>query len=225
MGESAEILAEVLEFEKDLSLQIERLGHYASLATSGDSSNAENLSRESIFENLLTLIGEATAFIAPEIQALDDDAFESYLADPALADGVISLRKLRRFKPHTLTANEERLLALGQSALRGHGETFSQLTNVDMKFGVVADEKGVERELTQSSFSSFLVKRDPEVRRNAPSTSFTRNLTLISLRWRPPSRIRLRRMCSMPGRGITRARGRRRYFHDDMPVSVYDNLI
>src|SRR5690606_31987032 len=70
-------------------------------------------------------------------------------------------------KPHTLSAQEERLLALGSSALRGHSETFSQLTNVDMKFGRVRDDSGAERELTQSSFSSFLQQRDPSVRREA----------------------------------------------------------
>ena len=66
-----------------------------------------------------------------------------------------------------MSANEERLLAPGSSAIRGHQETFSQLTNVDMKFGFVRDGSGDERELTQSSFSSFLQQRDPEVRRNA----------------------------------------------------------
>ncbi len=77
------------------------------------------------------------------------------------------LRKRRRLKPHTLSTAEERLLALGSSALGGHRETFSQLTNVDMKFGKIVDEKGVERELSQSSYSSFMVKRDPELRKRA----------------------------------------------------------
>ena len=165
--ESPLTLREVLECEKELSLQIERLGHYASLATSGDSSNAENLSCEAQFENLLTRIGEATAYLAPEIQALEDGVFETFLKAPELAEWVIALRKQRRFKPHTLTANEERLLALSSSSLHGHGETFSQLTNVDMKFGVIVDEKGVERELSPSSFSSYLNKRDGDLRRRA----------------------------------------------------------
>ena len=106
VGESVATLRAVLEFERELSLQIERLGHYASLLTSGDSSNAEHLAREAQFENLMTLIGEAVAFVAPEIQALDDSAFDTFLKDPALAEWVIALRKQRRFKPHTLTANE-----------------------------------------------------------------------------------------------------------------------
>ena len=222
--ESVATLRAVLEFERELSLQIERLGHYASLLTSGDSSNAEHLGREAQFENLMTLIGEATAFVAPEIQALDDATFESYLADESLAEWRIALRKQRRFKPHTLTANEERLLALGSSALRGHGETFSQLTNVDMTFGVLTDEKGAERELTQSSFSSFLVKRDGEVRRRAfkqfyaefDAHKFTVASTLANSVKADVFHARARNYPSARDAAL---------FSDDMPASVYDNLI
>jgi oligoendopeptidase F len=224
VGESAATLRAVLELEKALSLQIERLGHYASLATSGDSSNAEHLSREAQFENLMTRIGEATAFIAPEIQALDDATFERYISDAELAEWIIALRKQRRYKPHTLTANEERLLALSSSALHGHGETFSQLTNVDMKFGMIADEKGVERELSQSSFSSYLNKRDGDLRKRAfkqfyaefDAHKFTVASTLANSIKADVFRARARNYPSAREAAL---------FHDDMPVSVYDNLI
>ncbi len=224
VGESVATLRAVLEFDKELSLLIERLGHYASLLTSGDSSNAEHLAREAQFENLMTRIGEATAFVAPEIQALDDATFETFLKDPALAEWVIALRKQRRFKPHTLTANEERLLALGHSALRGHGETFSQLTNVDMTFGKVADETGAERELSQSSFSSFLVKRDADVRRRAfkafyaefDAHKFTVASTLANSVKADVFHARARNYPTAREAAL---------FSDDMPVSVYDNLI
>ena len=59
------------------------------------------------------------------------------------------------------------MLALGSSALDGYDDTFSQLTDVDMKFGVLLDEKGEERPLTQSSYGAFLVKRDHELRKRA----------------------------------------------------------
>ena len=72
--------------------------------SSEDSSDAENLAREGQFENLMTRIGEASSFIAPEIQAIDDATFEQYLGSPALAEWQIPLRKLRRLKPHTLSA-------------------------------------------------------------------------------------------------------------------------
>ena len=224
VGQSAKDLLECLEFEKDLSLQIERLGHYASLRSTEDSSNAQNLGRDAQFDNLMTRIGEACAFLSPEIMAIEESRFEQFLKDPVLAPWKTSLRKLRRLKPHTLSAAEERLLALGSSAVRGHSETFSQLTNVDMKFGVVRDDKGEERPLSQSSYSSFLVQRDPAVRRRAFEQFYAEftdhQFTLASS------------LANSVKADVFNARARNypsarecALFQDDVPVTVYDNLI
>ena len=167
VGESAQELRDALEFEKSIDVRVERLSQYAGLRVAEDSSNDASLSREARLDSLRVRIGEAFSFLGPEIQAIPDETFDGYLSDEKLTEWVIPLKKLRRLKPHTLSASEERLLALGSSALRGHQETFSQLTNVDMKFGLVRDGSGKERELTQSSFSSFLQQRDPNVRREA----------------------------------------------------------
>jgi oligoendopeptidase F len=167
VGQSAKNLAECLEFEKELDLKLERLYHFASLQLAEDSANTEYLSRVGQIQNLLTKIGEAFAFVVPEIQAIDDQTFAKFLADPALADWRIKLHKIRRLKPHVLSEPEERILALGAAALSGYDDTFSQLTDVDMKFGVLVDDSGGEKPLTQSSFSSFLVKRDPALRKRA----------------------------------------------------------
>jgi oligoendopeptidase F len=167
VGESAETLAAVLEFEKTLELKIECVYHYASLQVAGESSNNEYLARIGQVQNLLTKISEAAAFVVPEILAIDDEKFAIFVADPALKDWRIKLRKIQRMKPHVLSVPEERLLALSNVALSGYDDAFSQLTDVDMKFGILIDETGRERPLTQSSFSSFMVKRDPELRRRA----------------------------------------------------------
>jgi oligoendopeptidase F len=167
VGESARALAAVLEFEKSLELKMERVYHYASLQLAEDSTNNEYLTRIGQVQNLLTKFGEAAAFVLPEILAIDDEKFAQLIADPALKDWRIKLHKLRRMKPHVLSAAEERILALGSVALSGYDQTFSQLTDVDMKFGVLTDETGREKPLTQSSFSSFLVKRDLALRKRA----------------------------------------------------------
>jgi len=62
---------------------------------------------------------------------------------------------------------------------------FSQLTDVDMKFGALLEENGVEKPLTQSSFGSFLVKRDHDLRKRAFHHSM-RSFRITSL----PSRRR-----------------------------------
>src|SRR6201987_1971071 len=167
VGESAQTLAGLLEFEKALEQTMERVYHYAALQAAEDSTNNEYLARMGQVQNLLTRISEAAAFVVPETLAIHDERFGKFLADPVLKDWRIKLHKIRRMKSHVLSVPEERLLALSNVALSGYDDTFSQLTDVDMKFGVIVDKTGREQELSQRSFSSFLVKRDPELRKRA----------------------------------------------------------
>ncbi len=224
VGESAQTLAEILEFEKSLELKMERVYHYASLQLAEDSTNNEYLARIGQVQNLLTKIGEAAAFVVPEILAIDDQKFAEFIADPALKDWRIKLHKLRRMKPHVLSEAEERILALGSVALSGYDDTFSQLTDVDMKFGVLTDETGREKPLTQSSFSSFLVKRDPELRKRAFHQFYAEfrdhEYTLAaSLAYSVKADVfhaRARHYSSALAAAL---------FPDDVPVSVYEGLI
>src|SRR6516225_7022628 len=224
VGESAQTLAEVLEFEKAFDLKFERVYHYASLQLSQDSTNNEYLTRIGQVQNLLTKIGESVAFVVPEILTIDDKKFAEFVADPRLKDWRIKLHKIRRMKAHVLSVLEERLLALGSVALGGYDDTFSQLTDVDMKFGVLMDETGRERPLTQSSFSSFLVKRDPELRKRVFHQFYAEfqdhQYTLASS------------LAYSVKADVFRARARNysssleaALFPDDVPVAVYEGLI
>ncbi len=167
LGGSAGDLAACLEFEKELDLKIERLYHFASLQLSEDGANTEYLGRVGQLQNLLTSIGEVAAFLGPEIQAIDDTRWAAFMDDPALREWRVRLHKIRRMRPHVLSEPEERLLALGSSAMDGYDDAFSQLTNVDMKFGGVTDVDGRTRPLTQSTYSSFLLQRERAVRQQA----------------------------------------------------------
>ena len=224
LGALGKNLAECFEFEKTLDLKIEKLYHFASLQLAEDSANTEYLARVGQIQNLFTKIGEAFAFVVPEIHAIDDTTFEKFVVDPALADWRIKLHKIRRMKPHVLSEPEERILALGAAALNGYDDTFSQLTDVDMKFGVLADETGREKPLTQSSFSSFLVKRDPELRKRAfhqfyiefQDHQYTLASSLSYSVKADVFRARARNYSSTLEAAL---------FPDDVPVSVYENLI
>jgi oligoendopeptidase F len=224
VGESAQTLAGLLEFEKALEQKMERVYHYASLQLAEDSTNNEFLARMGQVQNLLTKIGEAAAFVVPEILAIDDDKFMRFTTDPALAEWRVKLHKVRRMKPHVLSVPEERLLALSSVALSGYDDTFSQLTDVDMKFGVLIDEAGRERPLTQSSFSSFLVKRDPELRKRAfhqfyaefRDHEYTLAASLAYSVKADAFHARARRYSSALETAL---------FPDDVPTAVYDGLI
>src|SRR6059036_449239 len=224
VGESAQTLAAILEFEKSLELKMERVYHSASLQLAEDSTNNEYLARVGRVQNLLPKIGEASAFVVPEILAIDDETFAEFIAHPALADWRIKLHKIRRMKPHVLSVPEERLLALGSVALSGYDDTFLQLTDVDMKFGVLIDETGREKPLTQSSFSSFLVKRDPELRKCVFHQFYAEfrdhQFTLAaSLAYSVKADVFHARARHYPS-ALEAA-----LFPDDVPESVYDGLI
>lgn len=224
VGASATDLAACLEFEKQLDQKIEKLYHFASLQLAEDGANTEYLARIGQIQNLLTKIGETAAFVVPEIQAIADEKFTQFLADPALKDWRIKLHKTRRMKPHVLSEPEERILALGGVVLGGYDETFSQLTDVDMKFGVLTDEAGRDKPLTQGSFSSFLVKRDPELRKRAfhqfyaefQDHQYTLAASLAYSVKADIFRARARNFRSVLEAAL---------FPDDVPVAVYDGLI
>src|SRR6266478_1383751 len=224
LGASPQSFVDCLEFEKALELKLERLYHFASLQLAEDSANNEYLARIGQVQNLMTKIAETGAFVVPEIQAIGDEIFKNFVDDPALADWRIKLHKIRRMKPHVLSVREERILALGKVALSGYDDTFSQLTDVDMKFGMLTDEAGREKALTQSSFSSFLVKRDPELRKCAfhqfyaefQDHQYTLAASLAYSIKADIFRARARHYSSALKAAL---------FPDDVPVSVYDGLI
>jgi len=223
LDESPKTLFECLECEKSLDQIAERLGHYSSLKYAEDSSNNDHISRRAELSNLLTKARETSSYINPEIQQIPDEKFQIFLDDPVLADWKTSLVKLRRYKPHTLSEREERLLTLGAPIIRGHSDTFSQLTNVDMKFGSLI-ENGQERALSQSAYLSFMHKKDRDLRRRAFQQFYAEfddhKYTLASA-------------LSLSIRGDRFSAKIRNYpsareaslFGDNVPVQVYDNLV
>src|SRR5271166_350238 len=224
LGESADSLLACLECENQLNLVAERLQHYAGLRNSEDSSDNRNLSRKAELTNLLTKVNEACSYITPELQAVPDDNFHALLNEPKLVNWKISLSRLRRHKPHTLSEPEERLLTLGSPVLRGHSETFSQLTNVDLKFGVVTTGEGEELPLSQSTYSSFLHKQDRELRIRAFKQFYKEfDDHKYSLASTLASSVRAD-VFSAKIRNHPSAR-EASLFGDNIPVAVYDNLI
>jgi oligoendopeptidase F len=224
LGESADTLLACLECDKQLEQIAERLGHYASLRNSEDSSDDQNLSRRAELTNLLTKVREAGSYVNPEIQAIPDDRFQRFLDDPKLVHWKISLSRLRRYKPHTLSESEERLLTLGSPVLRGHSDTFSQLTNVDMKFGVLTTGEGQEAALSQSTYLSFLHKQDRDLRRRVfhqfyqefEDHKFSLASALVSSIRADVFSARIRNYPSALHASL---------FGDNVPVAVYENLI
>ena len=219
-----EDLLGALEKEKEIDLLVERLGQYASLKVAEDGADGSARDRALRLEFLLTRLGEEMAWFLPELMRIEDDAWGKLLGQPCLAEWKGSLERIRRQRPHILPEGEERLLALAGPALGGADETFSQLTNVDFRFGMVRDEDGREVELTHGTFASLLQRRSTEVRRQAwqkyytefESHAFSLASTLATSVKTDVFRARARKHSSAREHAL---------FPDRVPGSVVDNLI
>ena len=223
LRESAERLATCLDFYFETERLGERIGHYAHLRSAedvGDSSRQERFSR---FMQVATRLSAATSFIVPEIQSIPDETIQEFLQTPALEPYRVWLHKLLRFKPHVLSPQEEKLLAMQAEAKQTPEQAFSALTNVDFDFGTIQTPEG-ERPLSQSTYGSLMQHRSREVREKTYRTFFgefeQHKHTLASLYAGSVQQdIYEMRARNYPS---TRAMA---LFPDAVPEEVYDNLI
>ena len=166
LAESAANLRACLEFLNELEMLDERVGYYAMLRTSEDAGDSDNQGRFARYLNVASRAEAEKSYITPEIQAIPDAVIEQFLADASLADFAIALRKLLRFKPHVLPAEQERLLALQIEANQTARKAFAALTDVDLDFGSVDTPDGPVP-LSQSSWSQLMIHPDRDLRRRA----------------------------------------------------------
>jgi oligoendopeptidase F len=221
---SPECLVQYLEFHEALGSDLEKLSHYASLKKAENNSEQLTLARWAELRNLGTQISETRSFAVPEIQNLTDDRFTELTQSPLLDPWKIYLERLRRYRPHTLSAGEERLLALAGAAVSGYKEIFSQLTHVDMKFGTLTTNHGEKIGLTLGLADSLLANPDRGTRRRAfhqlyrqiKNYQFTLASALAASVRADVFYARSRRYPSAMAAAL---------FPDNIPFAVYDNLI
>ena len=156
-----------------MDLLLERVGQYASLKVSEDEGDGAARDRTLRLEHLQTELAEEASWILPELMQLEEGDWTRLLQHPILQEWVGKLERIRRYRPHILGEGEERILSLVGPVLSGPDEIFSQLTNVDFRFGKVRDEDGREIELSHGTFASLLQRRSPEIRRAAWTQYYT----------------------------------------------------
>ena len=223
LGLSVDHLLGALEFMAKLGQLEERLGSYAHLRLSEDAGDSKNQERFARYMQAATQMEALSSYQSPEIQAVPPETMDGFLKDEKLAEFRIQLGKLLRYRPHILTEKEERLLAMQEESNQTARKTFSALTDVDMEFGTITTPEG-ERPLSQASYGVLLLHPEREVRKAAFSRfmgAFTAHKnTLASLYGGSVQldvyRARVRNFASSRASHL---------FADDVPESVYDNLV
>ncbi len=224
LGESPEVLAACLKFDSDLSRLDERLGCYAFLRTAEDQANSHYQGMLARYQNTATRAEQAASFIRPEILGIAAGKMQKWLATEALAPYRLMLERILRFKKHTLSKKEERLLAMQGEMAQAASKTFRQLNDADLRFGHVTNERGERIELSNATFSQLLHSPKRSVRRTAFHQFYrqfqahenTLAATLSSSIQADVYYARARGFESSVAAAL---------FPDQVPIRVYDNLI
>jgi oligoendopeptidase F len=109
----------------------------------------------------------AGAFLQPELLAMPEEELEALMKDPEMKDFDATLRAVLLAKPHTLTKEEERLVAMMGEVAEAPDAIFTSLTEADLHFPSIRMPDGTEQELTEGNYSSFIRAEDRDVRRQA----------------------------------------------------------
>lgn len=167
VGESAQSLLTVIEFDLLILRSIDRLYTYAHLKSDEDKSDSGNLSMVERAASLYSRSAELSSFISVEIQSIPDDIMKSYLETPGLSEYSFYIEKIRRYKPHTRSAEIEEIISAAGDFTDSAADIFGQMDNADFSFGKITGEDGKEENLTHGNFIRYLMSRNPDIREKA----------------------------------------------------------
>ena len=165
--EGAKGLLEVFKAEEDMSLKMEQLTIYAFLRKDQDSTNAEYGEIYAKTMNLNSKFDSEWSFLKPELLSIEEDVLSGYVEElEELKVYKFKLEKLNKKRPHTLDAEQEKIIAMAGEALNASDETFSALNNADVEFEQVEDKDGNKYTLTHGTYGTYMESTDRVLRKN-----------------------------------------------------------
>ena len=165
--EGAKGLLEVFKAEEDMSLKMEQLTIYAFLRKDQDSTDAEYGELYAKTMNLSSKFYAEWSFLKPELLSIEEDVLLGYVEElDELKVYKFELEKLNKKRPHTLDAEQEKIIAMAGEALNASDETFSALNNADVEFEQVEDKDGNKHTLTHGTYGTYMESTDRVLRKN-----------------------------------------------------------
>ncbi len=161
-------LYEFLKFNTSLDKRLEKIFIYAHIQNDQDTTNTYYQSMYGSVAKLHEKYVAATSFIVPEILKKEYKVIENYiLENPKLKEYERTLKETFKFKKYTLSDAEEKIISNFVGPFRTPDEVYSVLTDADMKFGKIKNEKGIYEELTEKNYHEFMESSKRNVRKQA----------------------------------------------------------
>ena len=161
-----------LKLSDELSASYGELYVYAYQSRDEDAGVAKYCAMCDKIDALGVKFGEKSAYITPELTALDGEFLLALSRKEEFADYDYQLCEIVRRKQHTLSAAEEKLLAGVGLFSDGFHDAFNMFDSLDVKFKSVRDEDGRRVEMSHGVYSKLLASSDRKVRKAAFNSMF-----------------------------------------------------
>ena len=153
LGASAKALADALVELAGIRKEYERLMAYAMARSDEDVRAARPRERRLEAERLGVELDAAASFVRPEVLAIDAAKVRSFLAEePRLKEFDFFLTDLLRWKEHTLSPREERIVAQAGELAGAAPSVHGVLTNADLPWPTVTLSTGEKVRLDPAGY-------------------------------------------------------------------------
>ncbi len=166
-------LLEYCNLSTDAEQRLGSLYGYARMRRDEDNANPVYQALVARIQALATRLSTAVSFVGPELLAAPEGYLESVRANPDFSDYDMYLDDLIRHRPHTLSAAEEKLVAMVGDVASAPSTIYDMLTDADMRFPEITDEAGDKLRVTHANYIPLVMSRDARVRKDAFDALYT----------------------------------------------------
>lgn len=167
LGDSPATLAECLDLVFATEERFERLFVYAHTRRDEDSTNPTYQALHDRAQRLAVELSTTVSFIQPELLQMPQERLDQYLAADELKLYRHYLDNIVRNKPHTLSPQEEAILAATWDLAMAPSNVFDMFNDADLKFPFIKDENGQDVEVTHGRYIRLMESKERRVRHDA----------------------------------------------------------
>ncbi len=223
-GHVAEDPGKYIRFYYGVMQRVEKLYAYAMMAHDSDGSNGTYTAWLGRVQTVAVSAEAAGSYLTPELLAMPEKDLKALKEAPEMRDYTVFIDEVLRNRAHTLPAEQEQLLAMASDSLSAPSQAFSMLSDVELPMPMVPDEEGGETRLSHGKYQSLIRSADRRVRseafRGMMNTYGSFGGTIAALYGGSVKRHVFNARVRHYGSALESA-----LEPDQVPVSVYDNLL
>ena len=156
LASSAGELLACLELNGRISKELGRLSSYATMKSDEDTRRSKYVAMKQQIEQIATDYRAKSAFIEPEIAAMERSVIDGFLAaEPGLKTYRMYLDNIQRIKRHILSASEEKILAEAGMLASGPSSIYGIFSNADFLYPEITLSDGAKVLLTKAGFAKY----------------------------------------------------------------------